>query len=90
MKMSSLLDKNRPVEQATIVLFFIRWIVLPLYQQFSLFTLLQVGAMVRIYVSALHFVLMLSVALVPSLAGGTTVRGWGLLSLFLFRHFAQL
>lgn len=40
--MSSFLDKNRPFEQATIVMFFLRWVALPLYQQFSVYTLLQV------------------------------------------------
>ena len=54
MKMSSLLDKNRPVEQATIVLFFVRWIVLPLYQQFSLYTLLQVCVIVLAYINAIE------------------------------------
>eukprot|EP01036_Dinobryon_divergens_P026617 gene26617-35290_t len=42
-KMSSLLIKNRPVELATIALFFFRWVALPLYQQFSVYTLLQVA-----------------------------------------------
>lgn len=43
MKYSSLLNMNRPVEQATIVLFFLRWVALPLYQQFSFWTLLNVA-----------------------------------------------
>jgi hypothetical protein len=100
MKMSSLLDKNRPVEQATIVLFFLRWIVLPLYQQFSLFTLLQVCVKVLACINAIEVLELTLTVLMAILiwgiyiflldAGGTAVRGWGLLPLFLLRHLAQL
>lgn len=42
-KMSSLLTNNRLFEESTIVLFFLRWIALPLFQQPSLITLLNIA-----------------------------------------------